>query len=54
MKAYKKNVIIEKKGSLKVAYYLLDGEYIYCGQYTKSWADAEIKEDVKKEIEKRF
>lgn len=54
MKAYKKNVIIEKKGSLKIAYYLLDGEYIYCGQYTKSWTDAEIKEDVKKEIEKRF
>lgn len=46
MRLYKKYVIIEKTGSFKTAYYLFEGELIICGTYTRSWTDAEIKQDV--------
>lgn len=54
MRAYKKNVKIEKIGSFKKAYYNMNGDEIYCGTYMKSYTDSEIKEEIVKEISKRF
>lgn len=54
MKAYKKNVRIEKNGSFKKAYYKMDDYELYCGTYMKSYTDSEIKDEVVKEISKRF
>lgn len=53
MKAYKKNVVIEKK-NFKEAYYRLDGELYFISTYTKSWTDKEIIEDVVKTVEEKF
>ena len=49
MKAYKKNIIIET-GVFKKAYYLLNGEQINCGTFTRSYTNAEIKQIVAKEL----
>lgn len=43
MKAYKKNVRIEKTGSFKKAYYKMDDYELYCGTSMKSYTDLEIK-----------
>lgn len=53
-KFYKKYVQIESKSCFKEVYYN-DGELnLYCGSFTKSWTNTEIKNEVIEELEKRF
>jgi len=55
MKAYKNHVFIENTPCWKKAYYLMNnGDIIFCSNYSKPWKESEIKEDVVKEIERRF
>lgn len=49
MKVYKKNIVIEV-GVFKKAYYLLNGEQINCGTFTRSYTNAEIKQIVAEEL----
>ena len=54
---YKKYVYIEKVGNIYKAYYNDCSEEfsdMYCGQYSKSYTRAEIKEDVVKNLTERF
>ena len=54
---YKKYVYIEKVGNIYKAYYNDYSEEfsdMYCGQYSKSYTSAEIKEDVIKNLTERF
>lgn len=55
MKFYKKYIKIAASSCFKSVYYN-DGvnEELYCGQYTKSWSNEEIKSDVLKELRNRF
>ena len=49
MKVYKKNIVIET-GVFKKVYYILNGEQINCGTFTRSYTNAEIKHIVYEEL----
>lgn len=49
MKVYKKNIVVET-GVFKKPYYILNGEQINCGTFTRSYTNAEIKQIVAEEL----
>lgn len=55
MKFYKKYINIVVGSCFKSVYYNdYVNEELYCGNYTKSWSNEEIKNDVLKELRRRF